>query len=93
MSAWAAGTANVCGRVVAIATFTEESSKELGLSLWLFYFLLNILKPFFLRFNIVKIIAMKWYNNFRNVKFVLIAVAALIALASLYVSNTLVNEL
>lgn len=36
---------------------------------------------------------MKWYNNFRNVKFVLIAVAALIALASLYVSNTLVNEL
>ena len=36
---------------------------------------------------------MKWYNNFRNIKFVLIAVAALIALASLYVSNTLVNEL
>ena len=36
---------------------------------------------------------MKWYNNFRNIKFVLIAVAALIALVSLYVSNTLVNEL
>lgn len=36
---------------------------------------------------------MKWYNNFRNVKFVLIAVAAVIALASLFVSDTLVGEL
>ena len=36
---------------------------------------------------------MKWYNNFRNVKFILILMAAVIAIASLYVSNTLVSEL
>lgn len=36
---------------------------------------------------------MKWYNNFRNIKVVLVAVAAVIALTSLFVSNTLVAEL
>ena len=36
---------------------------------------------------------MKWYNNFRNIKVVLVAVAAVIALTSLFVSNALVAEL
>lgn len=36
---------------------------------------------------------MKWFSNFRNVKFVLIAVAAIIAAISLFVSNTLVKDL
>lgn len=36
---------------------------------------------------------MKWFSNFRNVKYLLIAVAALIAVASLLVSNSLVEEL
>ena len=36
---------------------------------------------------------MKWYNNFRNIKFVLIIVAAVIAFTSLFVSDSLVTEL
>ncbi len=36
---------------------------------------------------------MKWYSNFRNVKYVLIAVAAIIAAASLIVSHLLVKDL
>lgn len=36
---------------------------------------------------------MKWFSNFRNVKFILIAVAAIIAAISLFVSNTLVKDL
>ncbi len=36
---------------------------------------------------------MKWYSNFRNIKFALIAVAAIIVLTSLVVSNSIVNEL
>ena len=36
---------------------------------------------------------MKWFNNFRNVKYLLIAVAAIIAAASLVISNMLVEEL
>ena len=36
---------------------------------------------------------MKWFNNFRNAKYVLIAVAALIAVASLLVSNIIVDDL
>lgn len=36
---------------------------------------------------------MKWFNNFRNAKYVLIPVAALIAVASLLVSNIIVEDL
>lgn len=36
---------------------------------------------------------MKWYNNFRNVKFLLVIAAAAIAAVSLLVSNTLVKDL
>ena len=36
---------------------------------------------------------MKWFSNFRNAKYVLIAVAALIAVASLLVSNIIVEDL
>lgn len=36
---------------------------------------------------------MKWYSNFRNVKYILIAVAAAIAAASLIVSHLLVEDL
>lgn len=36
---------------------------------------------------------MKWFNNFRNAKYVLIAVAAVIAVASLLVSNLIVDDL
>ena len=36
---------------------------------------------------------MKWFNNFRNAKYVLIAVAALIAVASLLVSKIIVEDL
>ena len=36
---------------------------------------------------------MKWFNNFRNAKYVLIAVAAVIAVASLLVSNFIVDDL
>ena len=36
---------------------------------------------------------MKWFNNFRNARYVLIAVAAVIALASLLVSNLIVDDL
>ena len=36
---------------------------------------------------------MKWFKNFRNAKYVLIAVAAVIATASLWVSNLIVEDL
>ncbi|MBR3611878.1 MAG: HAMP domain-containing histidine kinase [Bacteroidaceae bacterium] len=36
---------------------------------------------------------MKWFANFRNVKYILIAIAAVIAAASLLVSNSLVKDL
>ncbi len=36
---------------------------------------------------------MQWYKNFNNVKYLLVAVAAVIAAASLYVSNSLVDDL
>ena len=36
---------------------------------------------------------MKWFNNFRSAKYVLIAVAAVIAVASLLVSNFIVDDL
>ena len=36
---------------------------------------------------------MKWFNNFRNAKYALIAVAALIAIVSLLVSNFMVEDL
>ncbi len=36
---------------------------------------------------------MKWFSNFRNVKYLLIAMAGCIAVVSLIVSNSLVNEL
>jgi hypothetical protein len=36
---------------------------------------------------------MKWFSNFRNAKYVLIAVAAVIAVASLLVSNSIVENL
>lgn len=36
---------------------------------------------------------MKWYSNFRGIKYILIAVAALIAAASLIISNSLVEDL
>ena len=36
---------------------------------------------------------MKWFNNFRNAKYVLIAVAAVIAVASLFISNLIVEDL
>ena len=36
---------------------------------------------------------MKWFANFRNVKYILIAIAAAIAAASLLVSNSLVKDL
>lgn len=53
-----------------------------------------IINRLFLRYiecQAVKI--MKWFNNFRNVKYLLIAVAAIIAAASLLVSNILVEDL
>ena len=37
--------------------------------------------------------SMKWFKNFRNAKYVLIAVAAVIATASLWVSNLIVEDL
>ena len=36
---------------------------------------------------------MKWFGNFKNAKFVLVVVAAIIAVASLLVSNLIVNDL
>ena len=36
---------------------------------------------------------MKWISNFRNAKYLLIALAALIAVASLLVSNLIVDDL
>ena len=36
---------------------------------------------------------MKWFSNFRNAKYVLIVVAAVIAVASLLVSNSIVENL
>ena len=36
---------------------------------------------------------MKWFNNFRYVKYILVLVAAIIAVASLFVSNRFVNKL
>lgn len=36
---------------------------------------------------------MKWFNNFHNVKYLLITFAAVIAVGSLYVSNSLVSDL
>lgn len=36
---------------------------------------------------------MKWFSNFRNVRYLLIAVAAVIAVASLVISNILVEDL
>lgn len=36
---------------------------------------------------------MKWFNNFRYVKYMLVIVAAIIAVASLFVSNRFVNKL
>ena len=36
---------------------------------------------------------MKWFNNFRNAKYALIAVAAVIAIVSLLVSNFMVEDL
>lgn len=36
---------------------------------------------------------MKWFNNFKNIKYLLIVIAAAIAAASLYVSHSLVNDL
>lgn len=36
---------------------------------------------------------MKWFNNFHNVKYLLISVAAIIAVASLFISNLLVDDL
>ena len=36
---------------------------------------------------------MRWYSNFRNVKIVLVVVAAVIAAGSLFISNTLVEDL
>lgn len=36
---------------------------------------------------------MKWFNNFRNAKYILIALAAVIAVASLLVSNIIVDDL
>ena len=36
---------------------------------------------------------MKWFNNFRYVKYMLVLVAAIIAVASLFVSNGFVNKL
>ena len=36
---------------------------------------------------------MKWFNNFRNAKYALIAVAAVIAIVSLLVSNLIVEDL
>lgn len=36
---------------------------------------------------------MKWFKNFRNAKYVLVAVAAVIAVASLLVSNLIVDDL
>ena len=37
--------------------------------------------------------SMKWFGNFKNAKFVLVVVAAIIAVASLLVSNLIVNDL
>lgn len=36
---------------------------------------------------------MKWFNNFNNIKYLLIALAAFIAAGSLYISNRLVDDL
>ncbi len=36
---------------------------------------------------------MNWFSNFKNIKYLLIAIAAVIAAASLYVSHTLVSDL
>ena len=36
---------------------------------------------------------MQWYKSFKNVKYLLILAAALIAVGSLYVSNSLTSEL
>ena len=36
---------------------------------------------------------MNWFSNFRNVKLILIVVAAIIAATSLFVSNSLVKDL
>lgn len=36
---------------------------------------------------------MKWFNNFRNVKFLLVVVAAIIAVASLFISNGFIEKL
>lgn len=63
-----------------------------------------IIKDLFLRFYIricearrsrctQKTFAMKWFNNFRNVKVVLIVIAAAIAAISLLASNMLVSDL
>ena len=38
-------------------------------------------------------VAMQWYKNFKNIKYLLIGLAALIAVGSLYVSNALTSEL
>lgn len=54
---------------------------------------LFILNHVFLRFILENEFIMKWFNNFHNVKYLLILAAALIAAASLYVSNLLVDDL
>ena len=54
----------------------------------------DIIFYFFTRFMFVKKKkSMKWFKNFRNAKYVLIAVAAVIATASLWVSNLIVEDL
>ena len=36
---------------------------------------------------------MQWYKNFKNIKYLLIVFASIIAVGSLYVSNALTSEL
>ena len=56
-------------------------------------FIVIIIKCEFLRFVKRKYKVMKWFNNFHNVKHLLITLAAIIAVGSLYVSNSLVSDL
>lgn len=53
----------------------------------------NILIFFTFIFKTKLNVTMQWYKNFKNIKYLLIVLAALIAVGSLYVSNALTSEL
>ena len=53
----------------------------------------NILIFFTFIFKTKLNVTMQWFKNFKNIKYLLIVLAALIAVGSLYVSNALTSEL